>query len=283
MSKVSVFDQGWIDLVFEGRNKAYGAYKLRQQQSKDTIIALLSGIALILVLVSVPAVINYFAPQPEVAENDGGTIVVEPDIIRVFPDIPEPVVPKPEPKQAAAPPAPKPPEPTIRFKPIVPSTKPVTALIPTTPQVINTQPGSVTSQGDGSNNFSTGVTSATGTEDGTGTGNTDGGEGNGIIAAPMLDESPAFPGGLNKFYERVGNEFNTPDIDDAKTLRVYVSFVVEKDGTMSNIQVLKDPGYGAGKEALRVLQSIKTKWKPGKMKGKAVRTAYNLPITINIK
>ncbi|MNT81451.1 Gram-negative bacterial tonB protein [compost metagenome] len=61
-----------------------------------------------------------------------------------------------------------------------------------------------------------------------------------------------------------------------------MSFVIEKDGSMTDIQVKKDPGYGLGKEAVRVLKSLKTKWSPGMMQGKAVRTAYNLPITIQI-
>jgi len=51
---------------------------------------------------------------------------------------------------------------------------------------------------------------------------------------------------------------------------------------MTNIKVLRDPGHDMGKEALRVLQSIKAKWIPGKKAGQPVRTAYNLPITVNV-
>ena len=77
MSKVSVFEQGWIDLVFEGRNKQYGAYQLRQEQSKTTIVALITGIALILALVSIPAVINYFNPQQAVISSDPEGPIIE--------------------------------------------------------------------------------------------------------------------------------------------------------------------------------------------------------------
>jgi len=63
---------------------------------------------------------------------------------------------------------------------------------------------------------------------------------------------------------------------------VYVSFVIERDGSMTDIQVKRDPGYGLGKEAVRVLKSIKTKWAPGMIAGKPVRTAYNLPITVEM-
>ncbi|NDI98229.1 energy transducer TonB [Flavobacterium sp. LaA7.5] len=282
MSKVSVFDQGWIDLVFEGRNKQYGAYQLRQEQSRTTIVALISGIALILALVSIPAAINYFNPQQAVAGGDSESTVIEPkiidEIIYKIPEQPKPKAPEPNPQQAAAPA--RTPEPTIRLRPVVAVSTPVIEEIPNTQQAIAIQTSSVTSEGDGSNNFSTGVTSPTGIEGGTGT---EASGGMGTIDSTLLEEAPVFPGGMKKFYEKVGRSFNIPETGNATTLKVYVSFVVEKDGTMSNIQVLRDPGYGAGEEAIRVLKSIKTKWKAGKMKGKPVRTSYNLPITLNIK
>ena len=91
---------------------------------------------------------------------------------------------------------------------------------------------------------------------------------------------PEFPGGIKKFYTYVGNNFEKPELDSENAIRVSVSFVIEKDGSMTDIKVLKDPGYGLGAEAIRVLKSLKTKWSPGMFEGKAVRTSYNLPITI---
>ena len=52
---------------------------------------------------------------------------------------------------------------------------------------------------------------------------------------------------------------------------------------MTDIRVLRNPGYGLDKEAIRVLKSLKTKWEPGMMNGKAVRTAYNLPISVQMR
>jgi protein TonB len=49
---------------------------------------------------------------------------------------------------------------------------------------------------------------------------------------------------------------------------------------MTDIKVIKDPGYGMGKEAIRVLKSLKTKWTPGIINSKPVRTSYNLPISV---
>jgi protein TonB len=65
-------------------------------------------------------------------------------------------------------------------------------------------------------------------------------------------------------------------------MRILVSFVVEKDGSMTDIQVKRDPGYGLGKEAIRVLKSLKTKWVPGMIGTKPVRTSYSLPITVQM-
>ena len=59
----------------------------------------------------------------------------------------------------------------------------------------------------------------------------------------------------------------------------YVTFVVEKDGSLTDIKVVRDIGFGTGKEAIRVLKSC-PKWNPGEQNGKKVRVLYSLPITI---
>jgi protein TonB len=276
MSKVSVFDQSWIDMVFEGRNKSYGAYQLRQQDPKTTVTALFSGITLMVALISVPIVINYLKaditidPAPY---TDGGITVVDIDPI-VVPPKPDPVVPQ----KAGA--AAKQTQPTVAFKPLVASTTPP-ADPPTTTQVQTINAGAITSAGTGKG-IDIGPVAPDGVPAGTGTGKTPGtGEGT-VEIMGTLDVNPAFPGGLSKFFSMVSDRFNVPEAESEKTMKVFVSFVVEKDGSMSNIKVTRDP-YGLGKEALRVLNSIKTKWTPGMKNGNAVRTAYSLPITVNIK
>ncbi len=280
MSKVSVFDQAWIDLVFEGRNKEYGAYQLRKQDSKTTLIALFSGIALMGLLISIPVLINYFKPV-EVVIVELPPTLPEPTIYKekVVPKIPEPepVIPQ---EQAAA--APKSATPTIDFRqPVVTATTAPVAL-PTVDDFANADPGSETNPGNEQGGI---VIGPSGTGDKNSTGNATEGDGteNEIVDRIRVDVSPEFPGGMERFYEKVGGGFDLPDVQRAVTLRVFVSFVVEKDGSMSNIKVIKDPGYGMGNEAIRVLKSIKTKWKPGIKNGKPVRTAYNLPIILNVK
>ena len=64
--------------------------------------------------------------------------------------------------------------------------------------------------------------------------------------------------------------------------RVYVSFIVEKDGSVSNIQLLRGIGGGCDEEAIRVVGAM-PQWQPGRQNGRAVRVAYNLPIRFSLK
>jgi protein TonB len=89
---------------------------------------------------------------------------------------------------------------------------------------------------------------------------------------------PDFPGGIEKFYKFVGNNYRTPEEEGLKG-KVYVTFVVEKDGSLTDIKVVRDIGYGTGTEAVRVLKKC-PKWNPGEQNGKKVRVQYSLPITI---
>jgi protein TonB len=230
-------------------------------------------------LVGIPFAVSHLQPAEIITHNDAGPIVitpVEPYVIPKEEKKPDPIIEQP----AAA--APKTQEPTIRFTtPVaVTATTPVD-VIPTQTQVQNTTASTTTSEGNGSNTFSIGASSPAGPEGGTGTAPV--GTIDGPVVVGALDEAPDFPGGLKEFNRQVGSKFNAPETSSEAVLKVFVSFVVEKDGTMTNIKVTRDPGYGMGQEAMRVLKSIKTKWKPGKIKGNAVRTAYSLPITVNVK
>jgi hypothetical protein len=93
-----------------------------------------------------------------------------------------------------------------------------------------------------------------------------------------ITEKPDFPGGIMEFYKFVGNNFKTPSQPNLKG-KVYITFIVEKDGSISDIKNIRDIGFGTGEEAIRVLK-ICPKWIPGKMNGEPVRVMYSLPITI---
>ncbi|RTY77725.1 regulatory sensor-transducer, BlaR1/MecR1 family protein [Flavobacterium sp. LS1P28] len=96
-----------------------------------------------------------------------------------------------------------------------------------------------------------------------------------------ITEKPDFPGGISEFYKFVGNNFKTPTQPNLKG-KIYITFIVEKDGSLSDIKNIRDIGFGTGEEAIRVLK-ICPKWIPGKMNGVPVRVMYSLPITLHSK
>jgi protein TonB len=103
-------------------------------------------------------------------------------------------------------------------------------------------------------------------------------EDNGIYNTAGIQVQPEFPGGMDKFYKFIGKNFQVPDEEGLKG-KVFVTFVVEKDGSLTDIKVIRDIGYGTGKEAIRVLKSC-PKWNAGEQNGKKVRVQYSLPISI---
>ncbi|MFC6097118.1 M56 family metallopeptidase [Flavobacterium qiangtangense] len=95
-----------------------------------------------------------------------------------------------------------------------------------------------------------------------------------------VETLPEFPGGLEAFGKYVQKEFKIPE-DFVGEGNVLVSFIVETDGSLSDIKVIKDLGFGTKEEALRMM-SKSPKWSPGIQDGKPVRVAYNLPIRLKI-
>ncbi|WP_433779844.1 M56 family metallopeptidase [Flavobacterium anhuiense] len=94
-------------------------------------------------------------------------------------------------------------------------------------------------------------------------------------------KEPQFPGGIEKFYMFVGQNFKMPTEFAKQKMegKIFMEFMVEKDGSLSEFKIVKDLGYGVGDEAVRVLK-LSPKWIPATENGKPVRVTYNLPITI---
>ena len=100
----------------------------------------------------------------------------------------------------------------------------------------------------------------------------------------VVENEPEFPGGMEALYKYFGENIKYPQVakDNNITGKVYVTFVVEKDGSIANPKVLRDIGGGCGQEAIRVVKAM-PKWKPGKQRGKAVRVQFNLPVSFNLQ
>jgi protein TonB len=100
----------------------------------------------------------------------------------------------------------------------------------------------------------------------------------------VVEQQPSFPGGEAELYKYLANNIQYPDVakNNNITGRVYLTFVVEKDGTIANAKILRDIGGGCGAEALRVVNSM-PKWTPGKQRGQAVRVQFNLPVSFDLQ
>ncbi len=272
MSKLSIYETGWINLVFENRNKEYGAYQLRRDYVKSSLTALFIGILLVTSL-GLLSKITFSSPsvlQPEISVPPIIDQVIK--ITKIY---------YPDDKKN-----------TASQKTIHSTDLPITKDILINPEIVKStektndlipnkelpNQSSIPSETNGTDALNTN----SGSSNDLGEINKPTDFGNTVVKATALDKLPEFPGGISKFYSYVGTNFEKPEIENLESIRVVVYFIIEKDGSMSDIQVRNNPGYGLANEAIRVLKSLKTKWTPGIINSKAVRTAYSLPISIQL-
>ena len=99
----------------------------------------------------------------------------------------------------------------------------------------------------------------------------------------LVEEQPQFPGGEAALMAFIRKNLRYPAFAAENNIqgRVTLSFVVERDGSIAQIEVMRSPAEELSKESIRVVQTM-PKWKPGKQRGKAVRVKYVLPITFHL-
>ena len=268
MKNVSIYEKKWLDLVFEGKNKEYGAYKLRNEQDKTTSIAFIFGITFLTGLVFL---LSSFSDKNSIKPIvDGEVVVIRTVDLTEPPIIPETKVEPVQPKSN-----PTTPEEVIPNAPMVVvetrvsqpeiqtnTERPTTPTPPTGTPTGGTEPFSPPSSG--TSPVAVVIPSTP----------------SGPIPTSELDRQPNYPGGMKNFYEYVGTNFDRNNLEEGETIRVKVSFVIEKNGTMTDIRVLEKTNATIDNEAIRVLKSLRTKWSPGFKNGVPVRTQFTLPITV---
>ena len=262
--KLDIIKNQWLDIVFEGRNKIYGAYELRKANSKTTVKALIIGSVIFSLAVAAPLIASFL---PDYSAEDANTDI-KIATVKLPPKKKEEVKPNEPP-----PPPPPPKVDQVKFvKPVVAKANEVTEDPPKIEELKDKKVGAETIKGDPDAVLTVdepvgkGPVSQVVEED------------NSVYNTAGIEVKPDFPGGMEKFYKFVGNNYKTPEEEGLKG-KVYVTFVVEKDGSLTDIKVLRDIGYGTGAEAIRVLKKC-PKWTPGEQNGKKVRVLYSLPITI---
>lgn len=100
----------------------------------------------------------------------------------------------------------------------------------------------------------------------------------------IVEQMPEFPGGTEALYKFISNNMKYPAIARENSIEglCVVQFVVNENGSISDVKVLKDIGGGCGDEAARIVKKMPS-WKPGKQRGKAVKVQYNLPIRFKLE
>jgi periplasmic protein TonB len=264
-SKIDLFKPEWLDVVFAGRNKSYGAYDLRKDNSKTTSRAIIIGSILFIVVVSLPLIIRYISG-----------ILPENEQVKIT----EVVLASPPPinKEELPPPPPEPPKPKIdqiKFPPpvVVPAEEVRDEEPPTIEELKVADPGQKTIEGDP--NADIVIDEPVGeapkevevTED------------NSIKDFASVEVLPEFNGGMAGWGKYLRKNLKYPPMarENNITGRVIMSFVVEKNGTLTDIKVLRGIGGGCDEEASRVLRKAPA-WKPGIQNGRPVRVAYTMPI-----
>lgn len=293
MGNFNYLGKDWSNIVFEGRNKLYGAYKLRQENVKNTAFALFLGIGGLGLL---------FGGSLLYANNSNDNKRV---IIYDSESPMKPIIEDEKPDEKAD------------EKPIVENKKETKTEVSSartdvqenkafTETKITTDDkadGNITAQEDFSDRINSGVTDSNAdTENGrlkskgekTGLA-IEGDEGEkrnttevtttekGDDVVYVLKQNTAEPKeGFQKFYSNFAKKFSSQDLNtSANEIVVRVKFVVEKDGSFSDIQIIDDK-FGVGKEAERILKTM-PKWKAAHHNGRTVRSMFTLPIKIQLK
>lgn len=268
----------WLNLVFKNRNQSYGAYALRSESAADTVRALFIGVSLFTLLFVSPKIISMFKKEDHVVNvkpiEDGTIIHLQPKIEQPKPqqiiELPkaDPIVQKIK---------------TVKLpsKPVVVADEKVVSTdIPTLKELENAAVGPLTQDG-----VETGLIAAPAVGNGNGSSGTVGngsGEGSGDEIHDMvtIEAFPEFEGGMKAWYKFISKNLRYPGmaLEQEKQGKVFVSFVVERDGSISNVTVSRSAGFGMDEEAVRVIKKS-PKWKPGKQNGQNVRVRYNMPIS----
>lgn len=261
------------EVIFENRNKEYGAYTLRTEEGNILQKALFFGVAAFLTVALIPLAINAF-DQSATTEIPG---FVSPPID--LENIYQADKKKPDPVEA---------QPQTQ-----PDVKTAQTQLPT-PAKFTTDEKTVTKKSD-----LDGAVAGFAEKDGKETAinfvipKVDVPKGpavdyvkpaekpideNAIVAKPDIEAK--FPGGIDAFRNQVGKYFNQNDFEGTGGLmKTTVTFVIEKDGTISNIKAIGNDAY-FNKEAIKTVNMIKGKWIPAKVNGKNVRYAFKMPVAM---
>ena len=270
MAKVDLTSQEWCDLIFEGRNKDYGAYKMRARAARRLNFSVVLVIVIAAVGFSIPRLITMVTPEKKEVMTEVTTLsqLEEPEV-------------KQEEVQKVQPVAPPPPalKSSIKF----------TAPVIKKDEEVADEDQMKSQEELTESKVTISIADVQGTDE----------EGGVLVEdlkqvvteAPveeevfdMVEQAPQFPGGQAELMSWLGKNIRYPVIAQENGIqgRVICQFVVGSDGSVRDIKVMRGVDPSLDKEAIRVIQSM-PKWIPGRQNGKAVSVRYTLPVTFRLQ
>lgn len=277
MSKVDLIDNSWVELVFENKNKNYGAYQLRKETGKRNVKAMVivfSTIAIVIALFYAKIAIENAMPKKVAIETD-----VE---LSKLAQKKEAKVERKEPVKVEQ-----------EQKVIEKVKSSVKFTAPEIKEDKDVKPeDEIKSQDDlAKTNTAIGSFDVKGNDEAAGE----------VLKAKeviadekpkeeetkvfdVVEQMPQFPGGQGALFEYLSKQIKYPVIAEENGVqgRVIVTFVVERDGSITDVKVVKSVDPSLDKEAQRVVKGM-PRWIPGKQNGSAVRVKYTVPVTFRLQ
>lgn len=271
MAKIDLTSREWCELVFEGKNKDYGAYVLRKESPKRHNIAMVIVLIVAILAFSLPALLKFAIPEKA---EDTMTTVTELSNLDI---------PKEEPKQEQIKPEIPPPPPLKSSMKFVPPKTVKDEEVPEEEE-IKSQDDLINSE------VAISVADVQGTDEVNGKDIADVQEV--VQEAPkednkiyeIVEQKAEYPGGVEEFIKFVQSKVEYPESARENNVQgtVYVRFVVSKTGDVSDVSVMKGIDPDCDKAAIKAVQQS-PKWQPAKQNGHAVNSYYQVPVRFRLR
>ena len=275
MSKIDLIDNSWVDLVFEGKNHSYGAYRLRKNTGKRNLASII--IVLVAIVVIMAAVWAKIAIENAMPKKVAITTDVE---LSQLAKKKEAKVERKEP---------------VKIEMEQKVVEKVKSSVKFTAPVIKKDEDVAPEDELKSQDDLAKTAVAIGSFDVKGNDEAAGEvlKAKEVIAQEkpveekvfdVVEQMPQFPGGDAALFEYLSTHIKNPTIAEENGVqgRVIVTFVVERDGSITDVKVVKSVDPSLDKEASRVVAGM-PKWIPGKQNGSAVRVKYTVPVTFRLQ
>ena len=282
MAKIDLYDPKWVEMVFAGKNKEYGAYQLRKGTSGRNIKSLL-------ILVIAAALVGGFLAWKVIEQKQAEEQQAYMEAMKLAElqeqakkekKKPEPVKPKIEPKKEI---------------PVARETQKFTAPVIKKDELVKEE-NQVKQMDKLDEKVAVGTENKEGVKDRT----VEAVRSEIAVAAPppppapkpevatkvfdVVEEMPSFPGGQGALMQYLASNIKYPVVAQENGVqgRVIVSFVVERDGSISDVKVARSVDPSLDREAQRVVKSM-PRWSPGKQNGSTVRVKYTVPVVFRLQ